>query len=58
MKKWICVLAALMLVMTAMTALAEGADHLARIQAAGKIVAATEGNWAPWTRSSSARCSP
>lgn len=49
MKKWFCVLAALMLVMTSVTALAEEADHLARIQAAGKIVAATEGNWAPWT---------
>ena len=49
MKKTICILMALLLCLTCVTALGEDADHLARIQAAGKIVAATEGNWAPWT---------
>ena len=49
MKKTICILMALLLCLSCVTALGEEADHLARILAAGKIVAATEGNWAPWT---------
>ena len=50
MKKTICMLLALLLALTAVFALAEETpDHLARVLAAGKIVAGTEGNWAPWT---------
>ena len=49
MKKWICILAALLLAMTAVTAFAEEGDLLARIREKGEIVVATEGNWAPWT---------
>ena len=49
MKKWICGLLALALMMTAAMAFAEDADLLARIQQKGELVIATEGNWAPWT---------
>lgn len=49
MKKTICILMALLLCLSCVTALSDDGDHLARILAAGKIVAATEGNWAPWT---------
>ena len=49
MKKLICILAALLLAATAIAATAEGGDHLARIQEAGKIEIASEGAWRPWT---------
>ena len=39
----------LALVLTFSLAAAEGEDQLARIQAQGEIVIATEGAWAPWT---------
>ena len=39
----------LTLVLTFSLAAAEGEDQLARIQAQGEIVIATEGAWAPWT---------
>ncbi len=48
MKKILALVLALMLTVGAF-ALAEGGDLLAQIQANGKIVIATEGDWAPWT---------
>ena len=48
MKKILAMALALLLAFGAF-ALAEGDDLLARIQARGKIVIATEGDWAPWT---------
>ena len=47
MKKLVCILLALMLVLAA-AAFAEG-DMLARIQEKGELVIATEGAWRPWT---------
>ncbi len=51
MKKLLCILLMLPLILTAAFALAEEAegDLLSRIQAKGEMVVATEGTWAPWT---------
>ena len=50
MKKWTCALLALLLAVCALSAAcAEEGDLLARIQAKGEIVIATEGDWSPWT---------
>ena len=50
MKKWTCALLALVLAVCALSAAcAEEGDLLARIQAKGEIVIATEGDWSPWT---------
>ena len=50
MKKTICMLLAVLLCLSTAFALAEETpDHLARVLEAGKLIAATEGNWAPWT---------
>ena len=48
MKKLIAVLLTLILA-ASFAALAEGEDALARIQARGTLIIATEGNWSPWT---------
>lgn len=51
MKKFVCALLSMILLLTmtvVATAETEG-DLLARIQAKGEIVVATEGAWAPWT---------
>ena len=48
MKKILALALALLLTLGAF-ALAEGVDLLSQIQARGKIVIATEGDWAPWT---------
>ena len=48
MKKILALALALLLTLGAF-ALAEGDDLLSQIQARGKIVIATEGDWAPWT---------
>ncbi|MBQ4085207.1 MAG: transporter substrate-binding domain-containing protein [Clostridia bacterium] len=50
MKKFVCALLSMILLLslTVATAETEG-DLLARIQAKGEIVIATEGAWAPWT---------
>ena len=47
-KKLVCLLLTLIFAL-GMTAFAEEGDLLARIQAKGEIVIATEGTWAPWT---------
>ncbi len=47
-KRIICTLLALILTLS-VAAIAEEGDLLARIQAKGEIVVATEGAWAPWT---------
>lgn len=51
MKKILCVMMALVLMLAAMTVAVaeEEKDLLARIQEKGEIVIATEGTWAPWT---------
>lgn len=50
MKKLLCAALLLTLVLTLFVpALAEADDALARIQARGTLVIATEGNWQPWT---------
>ena len=49
MKKWICVLMALLMLLTTAAALAEDGDLLSKIQERGELIIATEGNWAPWT---------
>lgn len=51
MKKFMCVLMALAMMLTAMTVAVaeEEKDLLARIQERGTIIIATEGTWAPWT---------
>ena len=48
MKKLFSVLLALALLLTAVSALADG-DLLSDIQSRGYITIATEGNWSPWT---------
>ncbi len=47
-KRLVCFLLTLIFAL-GMTAVAEEGDLLARIQAKGEIVIATEGTWAPWT---------
>lgn len=49
MKKIFAAILALLLALSLFTAVAEEGDLLARIQAKGEIVVATEGAWAPWT---------
>lgn len=49
MKRLLCALTALLMLLGAVSALAEEGDQLSRIQASGKLVVATEGMWAPWT---------
>ena len=49
MKKLFSLMLALVLVMGAVTAFAEGDDLLAQIQARGTLIIGTEGNWYPWT---------
>ena len=48
MKKFLCALLSLMLLVTAAAA-AEEADMLARVREKGEMVFATEGAWRPWT---------
>ena len=51
MKKIVCVMMALVMMLAAMTVAVaeEEKDLLARIQERGTIIIATEGTWAPWT---------
>lgn len=49
MKKALALLLTLLLAFLCVFALADGGDHLARIQEKGKITIAMEGAWRPWT---------
>ena len=51
MKKFMCILMVLAMMLSAMTVAVaeEEKDLLARIQERGTIIVATEGTWAPWT---------
>ncbi len=48
MKKWLAAVLALVMLLSASLAMAEG-DKLSEIQARGQLIIATEGNWSPWT---------
>ncbi len=49
MKKALAILTALVLLLTAVAALADGEDTLAKIRERGTLVIAMEGVWQPWT---------